>query len=89
MPMMAYMKKSSPSSKPRAEIAGIASSSVFKMIYIAGTRLTILKILPIRRVLAIIPSMLTSNGREKDMMMFTTQVSNTTAKSKRFQFSLK
>jgi hypothetical protein len=32
MPMMAYMKKSSPSSRPRAEIAGIASSSVFKMI---------------------------------------------------------
>lgn len=57
MPIIEYKKNRRPSNSPRAEIAGKASINVCKIIAIAGTLFTRRKILPIRRVLAMVPKM--------------------------------
>ena len=89
IPMIEYMKNRSPSSIPSEEIAGRASIRVWKMTEIAWTRLTILKIRPIRSVRRRVPRILRSTPRSNLRMSYTTQVPTTTIKSKMFHISLK
>jgi len=87
--MIEYMKNKSPSSMPSEEIAGRASIKVWKMMEMAWTRFTILKIRPIRRVRSRVPRILRSTPVSNLRMICTTQVPMTTMKSKMFHISLK
>lgn len=89
IPMIEYIKNSSPRSIPSEEIAGRASIRVWKMIEMAWTRLTILKIRPIRSVRSRVPRILRSTPVSILRMIYTTQVPMTTMKSKMFHISLK
>jgi hypothetical protein len=87
--MIEYIKNRSPSSIPSEEIAGRASIRVWKMIEMAWTRLTILKIRPIRSVRSRVPRIFRSTPVSNLRMICTIQVPMTTIKSKMFHNSLK
>ena len=89
IPIIVYKKNNRPNKRASAEIAGIASKSVCKIIWIAGTLLTILKILPILSVRAIIPKILISIPKLEDIIIATIHVRVTTEKSNLFHASLK